>query len=72
MTEDEYRRAHPEKIRMFDAFIDGFRDVDKNDILALVRRCEQYGVPCTGVVDQAGFDRLYDACRHAYNQRHGK
>lgn len=72
MTEDEYRAAHPERIRMYDIRIDGFRDVTKDDILALVRRCKEYDVPCTGVVDQAGFDRLYDACRAAYNQRHGK
>lgn len=72
MTEDEYRAAHPGCVRMYDFRIDGFRDVTKDDILILVRRCKEYDIPCTGTVDQANYDRLYDACRDAYNRRHGK
>lgn len=71
MTEDEYRAANPEKIRMYDVRIDTFRDVTKEDILDLVRCCRRFDIPCTGEMTQANYDRLYDACVAAHKKLRG-
>lgn len=41
--EEEYRAAHPEKLRMYDVQIDGFRDVTQRDIHLLNRAAQNWG-----------------------------
>lgn len=67
--EDEYRAAHPDKIRMYDVRIDAFRDVERSDLRRIAELCFLYSIPAKPVKTQQDFDALYDKlARHAHTE----
>lgn len=54
MTEDEYRAAHPERLRVYDIGMDDYRDVTQADVDQMMRKINELWRLYAGEISDGG------------------